>query len=113
MAIRIAFHSNQLGLRGTEISLYDYAHYNETLLRNESSILVPRVAAHDPGAVRKFQARFRVFSYDTPEQRDETLAREGCAALYCQKYGLDDCIVSRTAKTLVHCVFDMSQPHGD
>ena len=28
----VAFHSNQLGIRGTEVALYDYALYNETIL---------------------------------------------------------------------------------
>ena len=31
---KIAFHSNQLGIRGTEVALYDYAHFNETILKN-------------------------------------------------------------------------------
>jgi FkbM family methyltransferase len=110
---RIAFHSDALRLRGTEIALYDYAHYNEALLLNESIILVPRVAAHDSRAVQKFEARFRVFRYDTPKHREEILAGEKCAALYCIKYGINDGIVSRVAKTLVHCVFDMTQRHGD
>jgi FkbM family methyltransferase len=113
MTARIAFHTDALRLRGTEIALYDYAHYNEALLLNESIVLAPRVAAHHPSAIQKFQSRFRVFSYDTPEHREEVLAREGCAALYCIKYGRNDGIVSRVAKTLVHCVFDMTEPHGD
>ena len=30
--INIAFWSNQLGERGTEIAMYDYAYYNQTIL---------------------------------------------------------------------------------
>ena len=37
--MKIAFHSNQLGLRGTEIALFDYAYYNRELLGNESIII--------------------------------------------------------------------------
>ncbi len=113
MSLRIAFHSNQLGLRGTEIAMYDYAHYNEALLLNESIVLVPRTGAHDPRAVERFESRFPLFYYDTAVQRDEVLASEGCAALYCIKSGARDRVVSRVAKTLVHCVFDMTEPHGD
>ena len=36
---RIAFLSNKLTLRGTEIAMYDYADYNETLLNNKSIII--------------------------------------------------------------------------
>ena len=35
---KIAFHSNQLSLRGTEIALYAYAKYNEEILGNKSVI---------------------------------------------------------------------------
>ena len=36
---KIAFHSNQLSLRGTEIALFAYAKYNEDILGNKSVIL--------------------------------------------------------------------------
>ncbi len=35
----VAFHSNQLGIRGTEVALYDYARYNEEILGNKSYII--------------------------------------------------------------------------
>uniref|UniRef100_A0A6C0HJ50 Uncharacterized protein n=1 Tax=viral metagenome TaxID=1070528 RepID=A0A6C0HJ50_9ZZZZ len=35
----IAFLSNKLTLRGTEIAMYDYAEYNEILLGNKSIII--------------------------------------------------------------------------
>ena len=37
MGKTIAFFSNQLGLRGTEIRLYNYARYNEELLGNKDN----------------------------------------------------------------------------
>lgn len=37
--MKISFHSNQLGLRGTEVSLFNYARYNEEVLGNESIII--------------------------------------------------------------------------
>jgi hypothetical protein len=36
--MKIAFQSNQLCERGTEIALYDYAYFNKTILNNESVI---------------------------------------------------------------------------
>lgn len=35
---KVAFWSNQLCERGTEVAIYDYAHYNETILNNKSYI---------------------------------------------------------------------------
>ena len=37
--MKIAFHSYQLGDRGTEICLYKYAKYNQEILGNESVIV--------------------------------------------------------------------------
>ena len=39
MSIKIAFHSYQLGERGTEVCLYKYAKYNREILGNESIII--------------------------------------------------------------------------
>ncbi len=35
----VGFLSNKLTLRGTEIAVYDYADYNETILNNKSIII--------------------------------------------------------------------------
>lgn len=63
MKLKIIFHENQLGYRGTTVSTYDYAHYNETILRNESYIAVPESA--DMSARNKFYDRFgdRLYLY--------------------------------------------------
>jgi len=37
---KIAFHSNQLSIRGTEVALYQYAKYNEEILGNKSVIFL-------------------------------------------------------------------------
>jgi len=37
--MKVAFISNKLTLRGTEIALYNYADYNEKYLNNESIII--------------------------------------------------------------------------
>ena len=61
--MNIVFHSNQLSIRGTETALYDYAHYNETLLGNVSYIMAP--ANSDMASYEKFLQRFgdRVILY--------------------------------------------------
>lgn len=112
--MRIAFHSNQLCLRGTEIALYDYAHYNETLLGNESVIITDRNSPfHDLKAIEKFSKRFRIFCYDHVSQLDDMIASAEAQLLYCIKAGVKDQVVSKQVKTVVHAVFKYYEPHGD
>lgn len=51
------FYSNQLGLRGTEIALFDYAHYFEALTCGEAHI-GSRVGAPEMEGKPKFDSRF-------------------------------------------------------
>ncbi len=109
--MKIAFHSNQLGELGTEVAIYDYAHYNETLLNNRSIIIAPRNGRHS--ALEKFRARFDVFLYEKWSALDEFLYREKCTDFYAIKPGKNDGIVSKVCRNLVHCVFEVNAPHGD
>ena len=54
----VAFYSNQLCLRGTEIAMYNYADYNEKILGNKSIIFSIKGANMD--AYEKFSDRFPV-----------------------------------------------------
>ena len=40
--VKIAFYSDGLDVRGTCTAMYDYAHYNEILLKNESIIITQK-----------------------------------------------------------------------
>jgi hypothetical protein len=63
--ITIAFHSNQLSATGTEVALFDYAHYNETLLGKRSVVMYHRNNPNNhPEALAKFANRFEVVAYD-------------------------------------------------
>jgi hypothetical protein len=111
----IAFHTPTLDVRGTCISIYDYAHYNEVLLKNQSIIVVPESSnskqLNDQIIIDKFRNRFEVFFYNNLEELENII--KDCDILYCIKYGTIDEIISKRIKTVIHCVFDMSQPHGD
>ena len=113
MSIKIAFHDNTITVRGSSVAVYDYAHYNEQLLGNLSIIISPYTDATDRAALVRFTKRFPVFHYSTPDELEEILQRERCDILYCIKYGKDDGVKSNRIKTVIHCVFDMTQPHGD
>jgi hypothetical protein len=114
--MKIAFHTNQLSLRGTEVSMYDYAKYNEELLGNESIIVTrhPDVWKYsDPQAIEKFKARFPVFFYHEPKEIEGILEANKVDVFYAQKSGHNDGIISKNRKTVVHAVFQDYEPHGD
>jgi glycosyltransferase involved in cell wall biosynthesis len=109
--MKIAFHSNQLGLRGIEVALYDYAHYNEELLQNKSFIISDK--NKDLGAYEKFSDRFEVFLYEDFNEVSKFVEKNNIDAVYYQKAGDYDGKLVPNAKNLVHTVFQYNQPHGD
>ena len=50
---KIAFHTNQLSIRGTEVALFQYAKYNEEILGNKSVIFT--FPNRDMSAYEKFK----------------------------------------------------------
>jgi hypothetical protein len=111
----IAFHSNQLSVTGTEVALYDYAHYNETLLGNRSVVLHHRLNPNNhPDALAKFSKRFEVLTYDHVSELDDVLHGAHAELLYAIKAGKKDGLVSKRIPTMVHAVFPTApwQVHG-
>ncbi len=112
--MNIGFWSNQLGERGTEVSLFDYAFYNQTLLGNTSFIFYHK---HSPfnnnEIIQKFQQYFTVIPLQNFDEIDSFIQSHQITHLYIIKYGLFDNQLSKIAKNCVHCVFDCTQPHGD
>jgi len=109
--MKIAFHSNNLAERGTEVSLYDYAFFNEMILGNQSLIIANKNG--NLYALERFKEKFAVFLYKEFSEVDRFLTAERVDVFYAQKFGLADGILSKICKSVVHCVFDTSQPHGD
>ena len=108
---KIAFHSEQLGIRGTEVALYDYALGNETILGNQS-IIVSNANANLE-ALDKFKKRFPVFLYNDFSEVQSIVHTEQVDAVYYIKQGSWDGKLVPNAKNLVHTVFQVNQPHGD
>jgi hypothetical protein len=111
----IAFHSNQLSVTGTEVALYDYAHYNETLLGNRSVVVYDRQNPNNhPDALTKFSDRFDVIGYDRLDDFDTALKQGKAELMYAIKSGKRDGVVSRAVPTMVHAVFPTApwQVHG-
>jgi hypothetical protein len=112
--VKIAFWDNGLTDRGTTVSLYDYAHYNELLLGNESIILYNSTHyGNSVCAIKKFKDRFKVFSVDQWAKVDTILLAEKCDMIYIIKAGDWDGQVSKVCKSVIHCVFNCNSPHGN
>ena len=109
--MKIAFHSNQLGLRGTEVSLYDYAIGNRDILGNESIIISDAKA--DLTTLDKFRAQFPVYLYNDFNEVEKIIDQEKIDAFYIQKAGFNDGKLVKNAKNLVHTVFKHNEPHGE
>lgn len=113
--MKVAFQTNQLSIRGTEVALYDYAHFNETILNNESLVLTKKNHhfPHDKVAVEKFENRFKVLYYDNWQHAENLMKENNIDVLYTIKAGVKDEVESKNIKTCVHAVFQMYEPHGD
>jgi hypothetical protein len=114
----IGFLSNKLTLRGTEIALYDYAHFNETILENKSIIITRdynNIKDHfdvSLEAYLKFQTRFTIEYYEYQQDIDEIVERHKMTHLYIIKSGTNDGLISTKCINLIHCIFNTSQHHG-
>lgn len=121
--MKIAFFLRHFTERGTESSVYDYAHYNETLLGNTSIILgfTPETHAKHgltclPSVLERFRKRFRVLLVSSFAEIDPLLSREGVDVYYTLTHGGAERppYGNITACTYaVHCVFEPRVPHGD
>jgi hypothetical protein len=111
--VKIAFWDNGLGERGTSVSLYDYAHFNETLLNNKSIIIYNNTHySNNEAVIQKFTNRFKVFSVNNWSKVDNILLSEKCDIIYIIKAGEYDGQISNVCKNVIHCVFSCHQPHG-
>ena len=109
--MKIAFHSNQLGIRGTEVALYDYALGNRDILSNESIIISDANA--DLTSLDKFKTQFPVYLYSDFSEVESIIHNENIDAVYWIKAGFNDGKLVNNAKNLVHSVFKHNDVHGD
>jgi hypothetical protein len=112
--MNIGFWDNCLCERGTTVSLYDYAYYNEKLLGNKSYIFYDKNRIENNlNVIEKFKNKFIVHETDNFKEIDELLLKYNITHLYIIKAGGLDSRLSKVAKNCIHCVFTCNQPHGD
>jgi len=106
---KIAFHANQLCLRGTAVAMFAYAKYNEEILGNKSIILSSPNG--DLDSLDKFKERFEVYLMPFDEY-EPFLKKNEFDFLYVIKGGGQDSLWIESIPTIVHAVFQYNQPHG-
>jgi hypothetical protein len=111
--MRVGFLTNHISYGGTEVSLYDYAHFNETLLGNTSVIITRDFSANYTEIYNKFLKRFPVFYIYNQDDIDKIAVRENLDVVYVQKSGEVDWFTCRVRKCVVHTVFTTRFPHGN
>ncbi len=108
----VAFDAGHLLERGTDVALYDYAEGNEEVLGHRSLILCPAQA--DVSALDKFRQRFSVCLYRDRADLEHLLANVD--VYYVQDHGArppGGRARPPQGRTVVHCVFEAKEPHGD
>jgi glycosyltransferase involved in cell wall biosynthesis len=104
----VLFFDPNLNERGTSVSLYDYADYNEKILGNKSIIVSLKTS--ELKTYDKVKNRFdEVYLVDNFNE----IERIKCDYVYNQKFGYNNGQLVSTAKNLTHVVFPSYQPHGD
>ena len=107
----IGFTTNHLSVRGTDVSMYDYAHDAETLLGHRSLVVSPSDA--DNSEHDRFADRCPVTLVDTEDDLEHLLRTERADAFYTQIHGAPQWLPSTQPRTLVHAVFQALTPFGD
>jgi len=111
--LKIAFWDNCLCERGTTVSIYDYAYYNEKLLDNKSIIFYDTTHRNNnKSIIKKFQDKFKVYGVDNFNKIDNIIEKENIDILYVIKSGELDGKISNSCNTVVHCVFNANFKHG-
>lgn len=122
--MKIAFFLEHYSLRGTEVAVYDYAHYNETILQNKSIVISLNsniIKSHkldfNDEIYNKFKNRFELFEVNTFSEIEALLQQQHINLFYHLKSGEYDTNplwgeITDT-KTFIHCVFNTSYKHGD
>lgn len=113
--MKILFHDNQIGERGTSVALYDYAFYSRKIYNIEPLICYNGNAEHNNfNAIEKFKKEFKTIPYQNFSEVDEIIDSNDIEYFYAIKYGSIDNIQSKSAKNLMHSVYcaDALQYHG-
>ena len=118
----VAFFLRHFTERGTEISAYNYAHYNEVILGNKSIFICFKDTYENPRcpeAILKFSNRFPVIVIRDIFDMRAVIDHFGVTAFYTQTHGgpdwyhFEDRVLWEGVRTIKHCVFQTDFPESD
>ncbi len=113
--MNIAFYIDEMNFRGVANSTYQYSHFNELILKNNSIIFYNRKNKFNKREViAKFKRRFKVIGINHFKEIETNEKKFKIDFIYTQKGGEKDHWISNKVKTLVHCVYPqkLNEIHG-
>jgi hypothetical protein len=112
--MKIAFHSDTLGLRGSDQAVWDYANFNESILGNRSVICFQdRIEIDQNPSFTKWKSRFPLVVYANLRELEKKLKNEQADVLYMIKPGPYDGRVVQGIKICIHAMFLNDEFLGD
>jgi len=124
--MNIGFFIRHFTERGTEVSIYDYAHYNEVILNNKSYIIcfnensqnyygLPNIRY----SYNKFKERFTIIEINDISEINNIITKYNLSFFYTLTHGgpdfyqFDNKDIWNNCKTIKHCVFNTNYKESD
>jgi glycosyltransferase involved in cell wall biosynthesis len=119
--MKIGIHSNQFDQRGSGKSSFDYVYM---LQRSGHDLVLISSKQGDNQGLQSLNKNIKYISYEGNANNEieraavkynisKIVEEENIDFLYMFKWGINDNVTPNNCKTGIHCVFEMSQPHGD
>lgn len=110
--MKVAFFTNRLSRRGTEVALFDYAKYNKHILGNESFIVTNTLTPTHHESLDKFNNEFGgVLLTNTIYDIEKFIEKNKIDVMYKICEGCVESIPTN-CKVAVHVVFNQFDPFG-
>jgi hypothetical protein len=103
--MKICYHDNGLSVRGTSNALWDYAEKSQKFLGVEPIILYNHNSIHNQEiAIKRFESKFKTYSYQNLHQIDDILSFEKCDAFFMIKGGKPDGVISKYCENWINAI---------
>jgi hypothetical protein len=110
--MNILFHSNQIGERGTEVALFDYAIGNKNILKNNSFIAVPKEKDFDTQVLEKFKNNFMICLYSNQKEFENFVLKNDISLIYKIVHGKKETLPEIDIPFFIHCVYSTQSKYG-
>lgn len=120
----VAFYQPFLNERGTCVAMFDWAHFNQTLLGNRSVFIYDYLdERNEISSIQNFKKYFDVYDFKcgncSVEKRneliDQLVEEKEIDYIHMSKFGNNDGVISKKAKTIISAIgmAGPEQAHGD